>query len=251
MAINKIVAPLATAPNVFAAPVINHLNAHAINVNPIIKIANGYVKKGAMFCIGGELFAADADTAILGSNAGAIAVRFDVSGTTATATYVDDDTGVTWNGAYHGWYDTTNRYYERLWKSETGSPSSWVQAIGYYNALNSKIPECFYDARTAILPSSVSNVYWVERYYKPNITGKVLIHLSLLATSSYNYIVQKFNGSTYTTIYENNNGSVTGDPFIFIDIDDRFYFKVQNTGGYALNLESFGFVGISPDRLRK
>lgn len=249
MAINKIVAPLATAPNVFATPVINHLNAHAINVNPIIKIANGYVKKGAMFCIGGELFAADADTAILGSNALAIAVRFDVSGNTATATYVDSDTGVTWDGSYHGWYDANGKYYERLWKAETGSPSSWVQSVGYYNALNSKIPECFYDAATTILSSAVSFMPWVERYYKPNITGTVLIHLSILPTSSYNYIVQKFNGSTYTTIYENNNGLVTGNPFIFVDIDDRFWFKVQNTGGSPLDLESFGLVGVSPNRL--
>ena len=129
MAINKIVAPLATAPNVFAAPVINHLNAHAINVNPIIKIANGYVKKGAMFCIGGELFAADADTAISGTALDAHFVKLTVSGTVATPSYVASSTGIAWNGAYHGWYDNSSNYCEPLWHKNTGTKTTPIPGM--------------------------------------------------------------------------------------------------------------------------
>jgi hypothetical protein len=120
MAINKITAPLATAPNVFAAPVINHLNAHAINVNPIVKIANGYIKQGAIFSIGGELFVADEDTAISGTALDAHFVKLTVSGTTANASYVSSSTGITWNGSYHGFYDVSGNYYEPVWHKNAG-----------------------------------------------------------------------------------------------------------------------------------
>jgi hypothetical protein len=235
MAINKIVAPLATAPNVFAAPVINHLNAHAINVNPIIKIANGYVKKGAMFCIGGELFAADADTAILGSNAGAIAVRFDVSGTTATATYVNDDTGVTWNGAYHGWYDTSDRYYELLWR-DTGNVNTLLEIPNGTIVQANGTAWWFVEASGRLRINGMAKIYALV-YSRPNVVGAV----------SYK-IEARLNG---VLVYENNSGVVTGDTSIFINYGDSIAFKItNNSASETLFVSSCKISSADPDSLR-
>ena len=242
MAINKIVAPLATAPNVFAAPVINHLNAHAINVNPIIKIANGYVKKGAMFCIGGELFAADADTAILGSNAGAIAVRFVVSGTTATATYVDSVSGLTWNGAYHGWYDGSGYYYERLW------------FIGLNNYDAYPIPGNSVSFGVTLPDSSVGLVDGqVVAYVKSSIEGTVGIGVPLPYISTeqnFTYTVEKFNGSTYDTIHTRTQSSSSGPTAIYVQYGEIYKFTMTRHSGLNLYIRYLGFIGSDPNALR-
>ena len=241
MAINKIVAPLATAPNVFAAPVINHLNAHAINVNPIIKIANGYVKKGAMFCIGGELFAADADTAILGSNAGAIAVRFDVSGTTATATYVDSVSGLTWNGAYHGWYDVSDNYYERL----------WFIGHDYYDAY--PIPGNSVSLDITLPDSSLLFDGKVVAYVKSSIEGTIGISVPLPYISTaqnFTYTVAKFNGSTYDTIHTRTQSSTSGPTAIYVQYGEIYKFTMIRHSGLNLYIRYLGFIGSDPNALR-
>lgn len=239
MAINKIVAPLATAPNVFAAPVINHLNAHAINVNPIIKIANGYVKKGAMFCIGGELFAADADTAILGSNAGAIAVRFDVSGTTATATYVDDDTGVTWDGAYHGWYDTSGTYYEMLWRIDVSNKTRRRLA---------EIPN-----GTIVKPYETA--WWfVTDDYRSDICGMVkaraLVYAEPNIIENTNYKITIYiNG---VLVYKKETGQEDfGTLEYFIDYGDYITLKIENLSPtQTLFVSYFDVQSTDPNLLR-
>lgn len=242
MAINKIVAPLATSPNVFAAPVINHLNAHAINVNPIIKIANGYVKKGAMFCIGGELFAADADTAILGSNTLAIAVRFDVSGTTATATYVDSVSGLTWNGAYHGWYDGSGYYYERL----------WFIGLGSYNAY--PIPGNSVSLGITLPDSSAGlDENKAVAYVKSSIEGTVGIgvHLPYISTAqNFTYTVEKFNGSTYDTIHTRTQSSTSGPTAIYVQYGEIYKFTMIRNSGLNLYIRYLGFIGSDPNALR-
>ena len=124
MAIIKITSPLATAPNVFASPVINQLLALAVDCNHGYRIGGGVVKKGSLWNIGGVMFIADADTTILGSkNQGlstcAMAIKFTVSGDTATASYVNDLTGVTWNGEYQGYYDASGNMYYYKCKKDT------------------------------------------------------------------------------------------------------------------------------------
>jgi hypothetical protein len=111
MAINKIDAPLATSPATFATPVINQLLALAINTEKIERISGGYVRKGSMFNIGGAMYVCDGDTAITGSNTLAIAVKLTPSGSTASASYISDITGVSWNGDYHGYYDVSGNLY--------------------------------------------------------------------------------------------------------------------------------------------
>lgn len=110
MAINKITAPLSTSPAVFAAPVVNQLLALSIASEKHARIVNGYILKGAMFCILGDIFVADSDTTISGTESGSIAVRFTVSGNAAIAEYVSSN-DATWNGAYFGFYDSSDRMY--------------------------------------------------------------------------------------------------------------------------------------------
>ena len=110
MAINKIAAPLSTSPSVFAAPVVNQLLALSMASEKHARIVNGYVRKGSMFCILGDLFVADSDTLISGTESGSVAVIFTVSGNAATAAYTTSN-DATWNGAYQGYYDSSNKLY--------------------------------------------------------------------------------------------------------------------------------------------
>ena len=146
MAIIKITSPLATAPNVFASPVINQLLALAVDCNHGYRIGGGVVKKGSLWNIGGVMFIADADTAILGSkNQGlsncALAIKFSVSGNEATATYVSDLTGVSWNGEYQGNYDASgNMYYYKCKKADWNVLSSSSVFINAQpNAIEAKV----------------------------------------------------------------------------------------------------------------
>ena len=135
MAIVKITSPLATAPNVFASPVINQLLALAVDCNHGYRIGGGVVKKGSLWNIGGVMFIADADTAILGSkNQGlsncAMAIKFSVSGNKATATYVSNLTGVSWNGEYQGYYDASGNMYYYKCKKEVYTAEGSALLLG-------------------------------------------------------------------------------------------------------------------------
>lgn len=112
MAINKITAPLATGPSYFADPVINQLATLLTDCNHGLKVNNGVVKAGAVFNIGGSTFMADSDTTISGTQSGNyVIVQFTVSGDTATVAYASSFSGLTWNGVYQGYYDTSGNYY--------------------------------------------------------------------------------------------------------------------------------------------
>lgn len=70
---------------------------------------NDNVLEGAVFHIGGSVFLADSDTAITGTPSDY--VKLTVSGATASAAYVANLTGVTWNDAQNGYYDVSGNLY--------------------------------------------------------------------------------------------------------------------------------------------
>jgi len=109
MAINKITAGLASAPSVFAQPVLNQLQALAIACGQRKRASGGYILKGSLFNIGGSMYVADADTAITGTKSSYIKIT--ASGKTATAEYVSSVSGVSWDGAFQGCYDTNKNLY--------------------------------------------------------------------------------------------------------------------------------------------
>ena len=109
MAINLFTAPLATSPAVFASPVVSELALLVRNIDHQNRLKYGFVRKGAMFNIGGSLFVADSDTAISGTYSGFI--KLTVSGTTATASYVSGSPSVTWDDENNGYYDGSGNYY--------------------------------------------------------------------------------------------------------------------------------------------
>jgi len=109
MAINLFTAPLATSPAVFASPVVSELALLVRNIDHQNRFKYGFVRKGAMFNIGGSLFVADSDTAISGTYSGFI--KLTVSGTTATASYVSGSPSVTWDDENNGFYDGSGNYY--------------------------------------------------------------------------------------------------------------------------------------------
>ncbi len=109
MAINRIAAPLATSPATFATPVVNQLASNILDHELPERIIGTNVVEGARFNIGGVEYVADADTAITGTASDY--VKITPSGDTASAAYVADLTGVTWNPSYKGYYDTSGNLY--------------------------------------------------------------------------------------------------------------------------------------------
>jgi len=74
-----------------------------------IDYANANVFQGAVFQIGGSVYLADSDTAITGTPSDYVQIT--PAGATASAAYVANLTGVTWNAVYNGWYDGSGNLY--------------------------------------------------------------------------------------------------------------------------------------------
>src|SRR5690606_38822605 len=76
-----------------------------------IDLVNDLVLEGAVINVGGTIYLADDDTAISGTPSPYVAII--PSGATAVAAYVADLTsvGVSWDGAYNGWYDGSGTLY--------------------------------------------------------------------------------------------------------------------------------------------
>lgn len=240
MAINLIPSPLATAPNVFAAPVINHLNAHLLNVGSHRKIANGVVRQGSLFNVGGAMYLADSDTAIQGSNTLAIAVKLTPSGSTLVPSYVSDLTGVTYSKDYLGWYDASNIYYERLY-CNTNINGSYHPIEKHYDTQYRQLW-----AQSSVISHSINC----------SITGTVdiVLNMNLWGEHAY-YIGKSIDGGTtweqllYQVIpftIERREVKVTK----YVECGDmyRFQFDIGYYGVYTnAGVLSFGFRGSSPE----
>lgn len=73
-------------------------------------IVNGSsIMKGSAVNIGGAWYVATSDTAITGS--ASEYVKLTVSGSSVTAAFVANLTGVNWNKEWNGWYDALGNYY--------------------------------------------------------------------------------------------------------------------------------------------
>lgn len=205
MAIIKIGAPLATAPNVFATPVINQLLALAVDCNHGYRIGGGVVKKGSLWNIGGAMYIADSDTAILGSkNQGlpncAMAIKFSVSGNEATATYVSDLTGVSWNGEYQGNYDASgNMYYYKCKKA------SWVLLGGSSVFINAQ-PNAI-EAKVLATESGVD-------IYRTVVEKTGSFNMVIFAISAIPKLVISINGISVVTV------TTSGEVPLFIEEGD-------------------------------
>ena len=132
MAINKITAPLATGPGVFAQPVLDQLQALAVNINNEDKVYKGVIKTGAMFNIGGAMYRADSDTTITGTYSSSTqGIKFTLSGDSAIPSY-SDLSDVTYNYDKQGYYDTSgNYYYIGAQKKTTSDVSIYTGSTSY------------------------------------------------------------------------------------------------------------------------
>jgi hypothetical protein len=109
--ITKITAPASPATSVDDwSAMVNQLSAIVLNADNPRKISGSTILQSAFFNIGGSLFIAGADTSISGTASNY--VKLTVSGSTATPSFVTDLTGVSWNAAYRGYYDSTGNCYE-------------------------------------------------------------------------------------------------------------------------------------------
>jgi hypothetical protein len=75
----------------------------------IARVLGGYVVQGSVFYIGGAVYYATSDTAITGTPSDY--VKITPSGSTASAAYATNLSGVTWSKDYNGWYDGTGNLY--------------------------------------------------------------------------------------------------------------------------------------------
>lgn len=101
MSIVKITPPEATPQDVSDYQAQNNLTDARLS-SEAFPIVSGNIVKGSKFIIQGSTFIADSDTPISGIES--IYVKFVVSGSTATPSYISNITGVTWSDIYNGYY---------------------------------------------------------------------------------------------------------------------------------------------------
>lgn len=238
MAIIKITSPLATAPNVFASPVINQLLALAVDCNHGYRIGGGVVKKGSLWNIGGVMFIADADTPINGSkNQGlstcAMAIKFTVSGDTATASYVNDLTGVTWNGEYQGYYDASgNMYYYKCKKKLREEKAVFVDPLPRATTLASLVSGSKSFIRTKIEKTG--------SYYLQGSADILAMGFGLVLQG---FLKIAINGAEVYTYPVTTGTSISFSFPLFLEEDDDVHCCIQfdsNINCYGLGNDTFG-----------
>jgi len=75
------------------------------------QFASGNILKGTIIQLGGTVYKATSDTAITGSQSEYVKISKSADGSTATAAYVANLTGVTWSDTYNGYYDGSGNLY--------------------------------------------------------------------------------------------------------------------------------------------
>lgn len=112
MAINKITAPSEVPASVSDYQAQNDLlDVLNLAVLGADRVSGSNVVKSSVFNVGGAIYLADADTAITGSASAYVKLTVSVDGLTLDASFVADLTGVSWNTAYLGYYDTDGNLY--------------------------------------------------------------------------------------------------------------------------------------------
>jgi hypothetical protein len=110
MAINRIAAP-SSSPSAVSdySAIVAQLAALVLDKEQPVRVSGSNVLAGSMFNIGGVMYIANADTAISGTASDY--VKITPAGATASAAFVADLTGVTWNASYKGYYDASGNLY--------------------------------------------------------------------------------------------------------------------------------------------
>lgn len=111
MALNLITAPEPVAPEDLDDYVAQNNLTEALNLmmEQPLRVISGNIPESAVLQIGGAIYRADSDTAITGGASDY--VKITPAGATASAAYVADLSGVTWNKTYNGYYDVSGNLY--------------------------------------------------------------------------------------------------------------------------------------------
>lgn len=76
-----------------------------------IEIISGNIQKGTVLHCGGTVYYTNSDTAITGTPSDYVKLTPSGDGSSLSASYVANLTGVTWNQAYNGYYDVSGNLY--------------------------------------------------------------------------------------------------------------------------------------------
>lgn len=116
MAINKITWPTENPTTVTDYQAQNNLLIALLKATQIprktVEIdSTWYIRKGTIFYVGGSTYYVDANTNISGTATPYIKLTPSEDGSTLSASYVTNLTGVSWNDEYSGYYDSSGNYY--------------------------------------------------------------------------------------------------------------------------------------------
>ncbi len=87
------------------------LQAAFLGGDRIPAVRDNQIVQGSIFQIAGPVFIADADTEITGGKSDYVKISVNVDGDRATAEFVADLSGVSWNPVYNGYYDAAGNLY--------------------------------------------------------------------------------------------------------------------------------------------
>lgn len=163
MAIDLLANPTATAPTALAdyQAILTQLVANGQAFTGRLIVQGSNIKAGTVILIGGVLYKATTDTAITGTASSY--VKITPSGATASAAFVANLTGVTWNDAYGGYYDGSGNLhvFDEGLAVSSGALASAKTELGYSSGYSyGPRNKTFTASGTFVVPTGVSEV-WV------------------------------------------------------------------------------------------
>lgn len=162
------------------------------------RISGSNVLRGSLFNVGGAVYVADSDTAISGT--ASPYVKITPAGTVASAAFVANLSGVSWNDAYNGYYDASGNLYvfDEMKAYGAGAIASlktiknWVPSIEVVKMLSAAMSTGWAGSMTKALITDCNTVSIVASLPSANYPNYNRSLTKTIAASS-------FNNSDYRT----------------------------------------------------
>jgi hypothetical protein len=200
MAINRITAPSASPASIADySAIVAQLAALVLDRERPPRVSGSNVLQGALLNVGGILYYAASDTAITGS--ASAFVKITPSGATASAEFVANLTGVTWNKSYNGYYDASGNLY----------------LFDYFAVGNYAIPGCGPISKVVASQGNYTNIAEIKMPGSGNVRAKYSITISVGGVATGDIKLYK-NGVAIGAEHEVTDDSPTGSYYDDITI---------------------------------
>jgi hypothetical protein len=237
MAINRIPYPSSTPTAIADYEAQNALLVAALGEgNNVIPFIGTAMSIGFVFNVGGVVYRVDTATSITGT--ASPYVKITPSGATASASFVANLSGVSWNNVWNGYYDGSgNRYFGQL---STSEPLDFISSNG--NEIDSQMVTTNINTINGSLPSTLTKVSTLKN---ENVSGAIFASMSIQifsGTPSVSSTVRVQIRKNSSIIYDENISPGAAPSYIisastqFIsDKSDLIDLYINRNGSYSVS----------------